>query len=107
MIDLTDGTGTIWLAVASALIQNSLANVTLSDDVRKEVRNDPAGVRRLTNIDQETIQTIVNAYTSGFRTVFLVMSVLSAIGCIGAWTLIKHHDLSSRVISIKWIDPSN
>lgn len=71
--------GTIFIAISSSLINQSITNIGLSAETIQQVLNDPPSIHTSPAFDDNTRNNIIDAYQNGFRTVFYM---LTGTGCV-------------------------
>ncbi|EJT98276.1 MFS general substrate transporter [Dacryopinax primogenitus] len=85
--------GTIFLAIGSAIINQSVNGIGLSQGLITQILNNPPSVHTLPDIDPVTRTRIIDAYQGGFRTVFWMLLGNACLMAIVSFTMIQHHSL--------------
>jgi len=97
--------GTLFLAVCGAILNNNVNDLNLPEVTRAAIINgalaltlrtdraDPAAVRSTPLLNETDRLRVLQAYSSGFRTIFLTLAVLSALACVVAHLLIEQRSL--------------
>jgi len=85
--------GTIFLAIGSSIINQSVTNLGLSEALVTQILNDPPSIHTITDIDDATRTRIITAYQGGFRTVFWMLLGNCIVMALVCFTLIQHHSL--------------
>ncbi|KZT60557.1 MFS general substrate transporter [Calocera cornea HHB12733] len=85
--------GTVFLAIGSAIINQSVNGLGLSAALVTQILNDPPSIHTIPDITDATRARIIEAYHGGFRTVFYLLLGDSIVMAIVCFTMIQHNSL--------------
>lgn len=90
----------IWRSsFSNNIFKNNVTNLGLAPDVLQRVLDDPTeitsdGIKDVLTDSQR--EAIIDAFTKGYRTLFIISAALTAIAAVTSFFMIKQYDLPSK-----------
>jgi hypothetical protein len=90
----------IWRSSCSNnIFKNNVTNLGLAPDVLQRVLDDPTeitsdGIKDVLTDSQR--EAIIDAFTKGYRTLFIISAALTAIAAVTSFFMIKQYELPSK-----------